>query len=105
VESLIECVVIIYPNTSAICLLAGWLTDWAKSNSIELAFIQPDNPQQKTYVEHYNQTERYGGLSHYLIEPIDQIQRHAINWLWTYDNERPDVALTGITPMLKLAAV
>jgi putative transposase len=24
-------------------------------------------------------------------------------WLWTYNNERPNMALGGLTPMLKLA--
>jgi len=26
-------------------------------------------------------------------------------WLWTYNNERPNMALGGITPMQKLAMV
>lgn len=84
--------------------ISNLLGDWAKSNSIELAFIQPGNPQQNAYVERYNRTVRYDWLNHYLFESIDEVQRHATNWLWTYNNERPNMALNGITPMMKLAA-
>ena len=84
--------------------ISNLLGDWAKSNSIELAFIQPGNPQQNAYVEGYNRTVRYDWLNHYLFESIDEVQRHATNWLWTYNNERPNMALNGITPMMKLAA-
>ena len=84
--------------------ISNLLGDWAKSNSIELAFIQPGNPQQNAYVERYNRTVRYDWLNHYMFESIDEVQRHATNWLWTYNNERPNMALNGITPMMKLAA-
>jgi len=84
--------------------ISNLLGDWAKSNGIELAFIQPGNPQQNAYVERYNRTVRYDWLNHYLFESIDEVQRHATNWLWTYNNERPNMALNGITPMMKLAA-
>ena len=84
--------------------ISNLLADWAKSNGIELAFIQPGNPQQNAYVERYNRTVRYDWLNHYLFESIDEVQRHATNWLWTYNNERPNMALNGITPMMKLAA-
>ena len=84
--------------------ISNLLGDWANSNGIELAFIQPGNPQQNAYVERYNRTVRYGWLNHYLFESIDEVQRHATNWLWTYNNERPNMALNDITPMMKLAA-
>ena len=84
--------------------ISNLLGDWAKSNGIELAFIQPGNPQQNAYVERYNRTVRYDWLNHYLFESIDEVQRHATNWLWTYNNERPNMALNGIIPMMKLAA-
>ena len=84
--------------------ISNLLGDWAKSNGIELAFIQPGNPQQNAYVERYNRTVRYDWLNHYLFESIDEVQRHATNWLWTYNNERPNMALNGITPMMKVAA-
>jgi putative transposase len=43
--------------------ISNLLADWAKSNGIELAFIQPGNPQQNAYVERYNRTVRYDWLN------------------------------------------
>jgi putative transposase len=69
-----------------------------------LAFIQLGNPQQNAYIERYNRTVRYDGLNHCLFNSINEVQNHAARWLWTYNNERPNMALNGITPMMKLAA-
>jgi putative transposase len=79
------------------------LASWAKKHSIELAFIQPGNPQQNAYVERYNRTVRYDWLNQYLFSSINEVQDHATRWLWTYNNERPNMALGGITPKQKLA--
>ena len=35
------------------------LAEWARTRGIEIAFIQPGNPQQNVYVERYNRTVRY----------------------------------------------
>jgi transposase InsO family protein len=43
-----------------------------------------------------------GRLSHHLFESIQDVQAFASQWLWTYNNERPNMALGGITPMQKL---
>ena len=80
------------------------LADWAKNHDIELVFIQPGNPQQNAYVERYNRTVRYDWLNHYLFDSIEDVQNRATQWLWIYNNERPNMALNGITPMMKLAA-
>ena len=84
--------------------ISSLLATWAMSKGIELAFIQPGNPQQNAYVERYNRTVRYDWLNHYLFDSIEEVQNHATQWLWTYNNERPNMALNGITPMMKLAA-
>lgn len=84
--------------------ISGLLATWAETNGIELMFIQPGNPQQNAYIERYNRTVRYDWLSQYLFDSIDEVQDHATNWLWTYNNERPNMALNGITPIMKLAA-
>ena len=82
--------------------ISNLLADWAKSNGIELVFIQPGNPQQNAYVERYNRTVRYDWLSQHLFDSIDEVQRHATRWLWTYNNERPNMALNGMTPIAYL---
>lgn len=79
------------------------LANWAKDNDIEIQHIQPGKPQQNAYVERYNRTVRYDWLSHYEFDEIEEVQDYATKWLWIYNNERPNMALGGITPKQKLA--
>jgi putative transposase len=79
------------------------LARWAEDRGIGLCFIQPGNPQQNAYVERYNRTVRYDWLSQYLFDSIAEVQDYATRWLWTYNNERPNMGIGGITPMQKLA--
>jgi hypothetical protein len=65
--------------------------------------IQPGNPQQNAYVKRYNRTVRYDWLAHYLLDTIEQVQHYATKWLWTYNHERPNTAIGGMTPKQKLA--
>ncbi len=83
--------------------ISDTLTGWATKNDITIAFIQPGNPQQNAYIERYNRTVRYDWLSQYMFSSIDEVQDHATQWLWTYNNERPNMANGGITPNQKLA--
>ena len=79
------------------------LKEWAEGHGIGLRFIQPGKPQQNAYVERYNRTVRYDFLNQYIFETIDQVQEAATDWLWTYNNERPNMAIGGITPKQKSA--
>jgi len=83
--------------------ISGLLAAWAEENGIKLKFIQPGNPQQNAYIERYNRTVRYDWLTHYLFESIEEVQSFATDWLWTYNHERPNMAIGGITPKQKLA--
>jgi len=76
---------------------------WAKERGIQIDFIQPGNPQQNAYVERYNRTVRYDWLAHHLFDTIDEVQQFATRWLWSYNHERPNMAIGGITPIQKLA--
>jgi len=78
------------------------LARWADSAGIEILFIQPGNPQQNAYIERYNRTVRYDWLNQYIFTSISEVQEYATKWLWTYNNERPNMALGGITPKQKL---
>ena len=62
--------------------------------------IRCDNGPE--YVSHLRPL-RYDWLSHYLFESIAEVQDFATRWLWTYNNERPNMALGGITPKQKVA--
>ncbi len=83
--------------------ISSALQQWAEHHGIRLDYIQPGNPQQNAYVERYNHTVRYDWLAQWLFESIEQAQESATRWLWTYNHERPNMALGGITPMQRLA--
>jgi putative transposase len=85
--------------------ISDLLQKWAEKHGIRLEFIQPGKPQQNAYIERYNRTVRYDWLAQYLFDSIDEVQDYATRWLWTYNNERPNMGLGGITPNQKLAMV
>ena len=79
------------------------LIAWAEQRGIRIEYIQPGQPQQNAYVERYNRTVRYDWLAHHLFDTVDEVQDFATRWLWTYNYERPNMALGGSTPKQKLA--
>lgn len=83
--------------------ISGAVHAWAEQHGIALLYIQPSNPQQNAYIERYNRTVRYAWLAGNLFQTIEQVQEVPTRWLWTYNNERPNMALGGITPMQTLA--
>jgi putative transposase len=46
---------------------------------------------------------RYDWLTYHLFESIEEVQERATNWLWTYDNERPNMPVDDMTPKQRLA--
>jgi putative transposase len=85
--------------------VSGTLRDWAGKQGIAIQFIQPGKPQQNAYVERYNRTVRVEWLGQYIFETIEEVQQHATQWLWTYNHERPNMAIGGVTPAMKLKAM
>lgn len=85
--------------------ISALLINWAEKRGIRIEHIQPGKPQQNAYIERYNRTVRYDWLGHHLFDSVDQMQHFATQWLWTYNHERPNMALGGITPKQKLALV
>jgi len=84
--------------------ISATLQNWAEKAGIALMYIQPGKPQQNAYVERYNRTVRTEWLGRYHFESIDDVQDHATRWLWTYNNERPNMGIGGMTPIQKLKA-
>ena len=104
------------------------LMKWAEKHGIAIQHIQPGQPQQNAYIERYNRTVRHEWLDQYIIETIEpygdcgqsptgqrKAQDHATQWLWTYNNDRPNIpfmvcrqtiagqrGIGGITPAMKL---
>ena len=75
-----------------------------EKRNVRLEYIQPGKPQQNAYIERYNRTVRGEWLSQYIFETIEEAQDQATEWLWTYNNERPNMGIGGITPAMKLKA-
>ena len=82
--------------------ISAILARWAERHKIKITYIQPGKPQQNAYVERYNRTVRYDWLGQNIFDSIDEVQEFATKWLWHYNNERPNMALGGITPRMKL---
>nr|WP_245649054.1 IS3 family transposase [Magnetovibrio blakemorei] len=82
--------------------ISSLLAAWTEKRGIGLQFIQPGKPQQNAYVERFNRTVRYDWLNQYIFATIEEVQDAATKWLWTYNNERPNMAIGGITPIQKL---
>ena len=79
--------------------------NWAERRGIRLEYIQPGNPQQNAYVERHNRTVSYDWLAQNLFRSIHEVQEQATRWLWTYNNDRPNMAIGGVTPIQRLAMV
>jgi len=75
------------------------LRAWGEKRGIVNEHIQPGKPQQNAYVERYNRTVCYDLLSQTLFDCIEDIQDSTARWLWTYNNDRPNMAIGGITPV------
>ena len=82
--------------------VSSTLMTWAEKQGIALTYIQPGKPQQNAYVERYNRTVRHEWLNLYIFETIEEVQQIATEWLWTYNNERPNMGIGGVTPAMKL---
>jgi len=82
--------------------ISSKLLIWAEKHGIVIQHIQPGQPQQNAYIERYNRTVRHEWLDQYIIETIEEAQDHATQWLWTYNNDRPNMGIGGITPAMKL---
>ena len=76
---------------------------WAREWGIRFEYIQPGKPQQNAYVERFNRTVRYEWLSQYHWSDLEEVRLYATNWMWMYNNERPNIALGGFTPKQRLA--
>jgi len=85
--------------------VSGTLMTWAEKRGIAIRFIQPGKPQQNAYIERYNRTVRAEWLSQFIFETMEEVQEQATRWLWTYNHERPNMAIGGITPAMKLKAM
>ena len=80
------------------------LQTWAEEQGIRLLYIQPGKPAQNAYIERFNRTARHEWLDMYEFSSVSQAQTLATEWLWMYNNERPQTAIGGIPPRWLLRA-
>ena len=85
--------------------ISGAMRAWAHKHGIRLAYIQPGKPQQNAYIERFNRTVRHEYLEMNEFRTIEEARRLAEQWLWTYNNERPNMAIGGITPTMKFEQI
>ena len=83
--------------------ISAAIQTWAQEWGIRLEYIQPGNPQQNAYVERFNRTVRYEWLSQYYWTDLAEVQEFATKWMWSYNHDRPNMALGGFTPKQRLA--
>ena len=82
--------------------ISGLLKAWAETRGIHIEYIQLGKPQQNAYIERYNRTVRHEWLDQNNFETIEEAQDQAMKWLWTYNNDRPNMAIGEITSAMKL---
>ncbi len=82
--------------------VSGLLMEWAEKRGIRIEYIQPGKPQQNAYIARYNRTVRREWLDQHIFETIEKAQDQATKWLWTYNNDRPNIAIGVVTPAMKL---
>jgi putative transposase len=83
--------------------ISGTLLGWAEQRGVRIDFIQPGKPQQNAYVERFNRTVRYEWLAQGEFDRLADMQEHATRWMWSYNHDRPNMALGGLTPKQWLA--
>ena len=83
--------------------IGSTITARAERAGIQLRYIQPGKPQQKACIERFNRTVRHEWLGQYHWDSLAQVQEAATEWMWSYNHERPHMALGGITPKQRYA--
>jgi putative transposase len=84
--------------------ISAAVVEWANENRITLIYIQPGKPTQNAYIERFNRTARHEWLDLHLFESLDHAQKLATEWMWQYNNERPNTAIGGVPPRQLLLA-
>jgi putative transposase len=69
---------------------------WATDNRITMLYIQPGKPTQNANIERFNRTASNEWLDLHQFESVEHAQWLAIEWLWRYNNERPNTAIGGV---------
>jgi putative transposase len=72
---------------------------WCESKGIDLKFIQPDKPQQNTFIERFNRTYHHEVLGAHILENLNQVKDITEQWIKIYNEDRPHAALGKLPPI------
>lgn len=79
--------------------IAAAMELWARTNQIDIQFIQKGKPHQNGFIERFNRSFREEVLDAFAFESLRQAQMLSNAWMWVYNNERPHSALNYHTPV------
>ncbi len=85
--------------------VSGTLMTRAGKREIAIRFIQPGKPRQNACVGRDNRAARAEWLGQHIFETVEEVQRHATQWIRTDNNERPNMAIGAVTPATRLKAM
>ena len=56
------------------------------------------NRLANAYIERFNRTARHEWLDLHRFDSLDQARQLATQWIWEYNNVRPNTAIGGVPP-------
>ena len=84
-----------------------WSVDFMSDSLVDGRLLRTFNvldDYNNAYIERYNRTVRHEWLDMHVFESVAQAQQLATEWLWLYNNERPNTAIGGVPPRSLLKA-
>ena len=79
--------------------ISATVSEWAKTHSVKLEFIQPGKPTQNSYIEGFNRTYRTEVLNMYAFQNLTEVRKITQAWIKEYNEERPHQSLNSMTPV------
>lgn len=71
----------------------------AKLSGVALRYIQPVKPNQNAFTERFNRTFREEVLDQHLFARLENVREAAHWWMIDYNEIRPHVSLSGMSPV------
>ncbi|URX62089.1 IS3 family transposase [Luteibacter anthropi] len=74
------------------------MVSWAHDRGVQLRLIEPGKPNQNAYIESFNGRLRDECLNEHWFPSLLHARTEIENWRREYNEERPKIALGGLTP-------
>ena len=71
---------------------------WAGETDVDWHYIDPGKPQQNTFIESFNGSQRDALLNEEIFDTLDDARRILALWRYDYKNVRPHSSLGNQTP-------